>query len=193
MSFDIDLDFGNRVDILKHISFIKCMTIVNEKRTHHNSGIYVTDAPVDPVTNLCTFTYKDAEDMGYFKLDFLNNSLYTKIECLKQLECLTNAEPNWKMLYDKTVVEQLVHIGTYYELILKLPEPIISVDHLAMFLALIRPGKRHLLGKKWSDIKEGIWEKDEHSGYSYKKSHSFAFALSIVVQMNLLTEYNKNG
>jgi DNA polymerase III alpha subunit len=68
-----------------------------------------------------------------------------------------------------------------------LPEPINSIPRLAMFLALIRPGKKHLIGKTWKEIAETIWDKTEDS-YSFKKSHSLAYAHLVVVHMNLLNE-----
>lgn len=56
-----------------------------------------------------------------------------------------------------------------------------------MLLALIRPGKRHLVSKVeregWDSVKDEIWVKTEDE-YSFKKSHAVAYAHAIVVQMN---------
>jgi len=56
-----------------------------------------------------------------------------------------------------------------------------------MFLAVIRPAKRHLLGKTWKEINKTVWDKDP-SGYVFKRSHSLAYAQLVVVHMNLLKE-----
>jgi DNA polymerase III alpha subunit len=62
-----------------------------------------------------------------------------------------------------------------------------SIEELAMTLAIIRPGKRHLIGRTWDQLRKEIWEKS-NEGYQFKKSHAFAYALAIVVQLNLLVE-----
>ena len=67
-----------------------------------------------------------------------------------------------------------------------------SVEQLAMVLALIRPGKRHLVGKSWTLIKRSIWDETD-DGYSFKKAHSVSYALAIVVQMNLMVEETLNN
>jgi DNA polymerase III alpha subunit len=56
-----------------------------------------------------------------------------------------------------------------------------------MFISLIRPGKKHLIGKTWREIAETIWDRDEE-GYSFKRSHAVAYAQLVVVHMNLLAE-----
>ena len=56
-----------------------------------------------------------------------------------------------------------------------------------MFLALIRPGKKHLIGKSWKDISQSVWDKDA-TGYTFKKSHAIAYAHLVVVHINLLEE-----
>jgi DNA polymerase III alpha subunit len=55
-----------------------------------------------------------------------------------------------------------------------------------MFLALIRPAKKHLIGKKWSEIARSVWDKDGDGDYAFRHSHSVAYAQLVVVHMNLL-------
>ena len=69
----------------------------------------------------------------------------------------------------------------------KMPEPIDSIPRLAMFLAVIRPSKRHLIGKTYKELSQTIWDRDE-TGYSFKKSHAIAYAQLVVVHMNLIEE-----
>jgi hypothetical protein len=95
------------------------------------------------------------------------------------------SDPDWSVLKDRNTVEQLIHLGNSYDLIQRMPEPIDSIPRLAMFLAAIRPAKRHLIGRTWKDVNETVWDKD-HTGYSFKRSHAVAYAQLVVVHMNLL-------
>ena len=56
-----------------------------------------------------------------------------------------------------------------------------------MFLAVIRPAKKHLIGLSWSEIAKTVWDKND-DGYSFKKSHSIGYAHLVVVHMNLIEE-----
>jgi hypothetical protein len=96
-------------------------------------------------------------------------------------------EPDWTVLKERATVEKLIHLGNSYDLIQRMPEPIDSIPRLAMFLAAIRPAKRHLIGKTWKDVNETVWDKD-NTGYSFKRSHAVAYAQLVVVHMNLLKE-----
>ena len=93
------------------------------------------------------------------------------------------------MLHDQEFFDKLIQIGNsyHYETFLKLDEPITSIPRLSMFISLIRPGKKHLIGKPWREIAQTIWERDEE-GYSFKKAHGIAYAHLVVVHMNLLAE-----
>ena len=81
----------------------------------------------------------------------------------------------------------MIHLGNHYNQIQKMPEPINSLPRLAMFPAIIRPAKKHLIGKAWSEVSKTVWDK-ENSAYIFKKSHSIAYAQLVVVHMNLLEE-----
>jgi hypothetical protein len=54
-----------------------------------------------------------------------------------------------------------------------------------MFLSIIRPAKRHLIGKKWSEVAETVWQTG-NDGYGFKRAHSVAYSYLVVVAMNLL-------
>ena len=96
-------------------------------------------------------------------------------------------EPNWGKLYDKEFVEKLIHLGNHFDTIRRMPELINSIPRLAMLLAVIRPGKKHLIGLPWSEVAKTVWDKD-HEGYQFKRSHSVGYAHLVVVHMNLLEE-----
>jgi hypothetical protein len=97
-------------------------------------------------------------------------------------------DPDWSMLTDPVTVEKLIHIGNHYNSLQRMPEPINNIPRLAMFLAVIRPGKKHLIGLPWTEVAKTIWDKEEGT-YSFKKSHAVAYAHLVVVHMNLLKEH----
>jgi hypothetical protein len=68
-----------------------------------------------------------------------------------------------------------------------MPEAVNSIPRMAMFLSVIRPAKRHLIGQPWSKVSESVWER-ESDGYQFKKSHAVAYAHLVAVNMNLLCE-----
>lgn len=182
---DIDIDFGDRDRLLSLITHTKA-SIRKQETRKHNTGIYVTDIPYDPINDMASLDYEEAESRGYIKLDFLNVHVYNSIRDEAHLDALMK-NPKWDKLKDKSFVEQLIHLGNSYNQIQNMPEPIDSIPRLAMFLAIIRPGKKHLIGKSWKEISETVWEKDA-TGYVFKKSHSIAYAHLVVVHMNLLVE-----
>jgi DNA polymerase III alpha subunit len=54
---------------------------------------------------------------------------------------------------------------------------------------MIRPAKRYLIGKDWETILSEVWQKPKHAHeYYFKKSHATAYAVAVVVQMNLICE-----
>jgi len=143
---DIDIDFGNRDIILSHIEHTPAaMKEVNPIRKHA-TGIYVTDIPYGSMVNKASIDYKKADDRGYLKLDFLNVHVYNKVKSEEHLIELMK-EPDRSKLKNKNFVEQLIHLNNHYNSIQRMPEPINSIPRLAMFLAVIRPAKKHLIGR----------------------------------------------
>ena len=156
----------------------------------HATGVYVTDVPYDPLNDMASVDYADAEKRGYFKLDFLNVHVYEKVRDEEHLVVLMR-EPDWSKLNDVKFVEQLIHLNNQFYNLKKMPEPVNSIPRLAMFLAIVRPGKNHLIGKRWSEIAKTVWDKGT-DGYTFKKSHSLAYAQLVTVHMNLLAETKKD-
>ena len=183
---DVDIDVGDRDSVLSLVKHIHAsMRNVNPVR-RHPSGFYITDIPYDPVMDMAAIDYTEAEARGYFKIDLLNVFVYSLVKDEAHLVRLMQ-EPDWTMLNDRNTVEQLIHLGNHYNSIQKMPEPIDSIPRLAMFLAAIRPSKKHLIGKTWKEVSQTIWEKDS-TGYSFKRSHSVSYAQLVVVHLNLLAE-----
>jgi hypothetical protein len=55
-------------------------------------------------------------------------------------------------------------------------------------LAVIRPAKRYLIGEDWKKVLDEVWVKPVGDEYYFKKAHAMAYAVAIVVQMNLICE-----
>lgn len=183
---DVDIDFADRSVILSKIKHIPASIIKESQLSKHNTGVYVTEIPMDPFTGQASLDYTLAEDRGYIKLDFLNVHIYSLIKNEQELVQLLDKEPPWKKLYDKSFCQQLIHIGNHYDTLVKMAQPITNIEQMAMFLAVIRPAKRHLIGKQWANISKTIWEPDAKGNYAFKKSHSIAYSHLVVVHMNIL-------
>lgn len=182
---DIDIDFADRSKPLELFKHVVASRLDGELKPH-NTGIYVTEIPYTPHNNLSTIDYKVAEERGYFKIDFLNVSLYKGVRDEEHLIQLMEQEPIWDLLEESNFTDLLFHLNGYTNL-LKQMKPR-SIEELAMFLGLIRPGKKNLIGKTWTEIGGEIWTKPTNGEYYFKKSHAVAYATAIVVQMNLLCE-----
>lgn len=183
---DIDIDVANRDQLLGIIEHTAAAIRNKGDVRRHNTGVYVTDIPYDAKHNMSAIDYEVAEDRGYVKLDILNVGVYSSVRDEAHLVELM-ADPDWSLLDDPTIVEEIIHINRHFDTMKRMPEPINSIPRMAMFLAVIRPGKRHLIGKTWREVAETIWEVSDE-GYVFKKAHAVAYANLVVVNMNLITE-----
>ncbi len=188
---DIDIDFVNRDDALTLFKHTVASRLDDNKLVKHNTGIYMHEVPVDPVKNLCAIPYEKAEEQGFFKIDFLNVGIYKGVRNEEHLIQLMNTEPLWDLLSQDEFVNLLFHLNGHGDIIRK-TQPT-SVEQLAAVLAMIRPAKRYLIGKPWTTIMSEVWTKPENSEYYFKKSHATAYAVAIVVQMNLICEQISYG
>ena len=186
---DIDIDSGDRDKILSLIRHIPASMRDEKGVKKHPTGVYITEVPYDPVNQLCALDYKESENRNYFKLDVLNVGIYQGVrDELHLIELMK--DPNWERLKEKEFVEKLIHLNRQYNVLQRMPEPINSIPRLAMFLAVIRPAKRSLIGRTYKDINKTVWI-DENIGYTFKKSHAVAYAQLVVVHMNLIEEAEK--
>jgi len=178
---DIDIDLVDRDTALANIKHVPAF--INGVR--HNTSVYFQNIPEDPMTGLAALDAKEAADLGYFKIDLLNNSIYKKVRDEAHLVELANRQPPWELFADRNVVQNLSQIYNYFEIVDFIQPK--CIEDLAIIIALIRPGKKHLIGKSRTEIDAEIW-KPTSDNYWFKKSHSFAYAVSIVVQLNLMVE-----
>ena len=178
------MDCADRDQVLKVLDVIPASIIKDGKITKHNSGVYPTDIPTDPFYG-AALDYTDAENRGYVKLDLLNVNLYKQVRDEAHLVELMK-EPDWTKLYDAEICGKLTQVNNHYETLLKMPEKVDSIPRLAMFLAVIRPAKKHLIGLTWKEVAKTIWDQPDDGGYFYKKSHAISYSHLVVVNLNLL-------
>ena len=188
---DIDIDFVDRDQALTLFKHIPASRKDNGKLVKHNTGVYLHPVPVDPVTGLCSIPYEQAEDEKYFKIDFLNVGIYKGVRDENHLIQLMETEPLWDLLLQDEFADLLFHLNGHGAILRKTCPS--SVEELAAVLAMIRPAKRNLIGKSWPEIMKEVWTKPETDEYYFKKSHATAYAMAIVVQMNLICEQISYG
>lgn len=185
VSSDIDIDMADRDSVLEGLLHRAASIMRDGAFVKHNSGVYFQDIPTDPHNNQATFDHKEAEKLGYFKVDFLNNHIYDDIKTEQELDELLSMEPCWELLEHEEIVEQLAHVGNYHYLLKRFKPK--SIEELAMILAIIRPAKKHLQDKNWNIVKEHVWT-EEGEGYRFKKGHAISYAAAIVVQLNKIVK-----
>ena len=186
---DIDIDFADRNKALSLLEHIPASMIKENNLEKHNTGVYFHAVPVDPLSDLCSWDYQTAEQHDCYKIDLLNVHVYENIKSEDHLNNLINEPIDWDLFQHAEFVENLIHIGNHSALVTELKPK--SITDLAIILALIRPGKRHLIEscKKYGfdSIKNDIWLATEDS-YSFKSSHAHSYALLVKVHACLLIE-----
>ena len=183
---DVDIDFFDRDGTLKLFKHAPASIIKDDKIEKHKTGVYFHAVPTHPVTGHSTLDYKKAEDRGYFKIDCLNVNIYKNIKSEQELVELMIEEPDWNMLKDQKIVDQLFHLNGHFNIVSKLQPK--NIEQLAAVLAIIRPAKRYLVNAPWDDILKEVWIRPADGSYFFKKSHAVAYAQAIVVQMNLIAK-----
>ena len=186
MSADIDIDFADRKQLLDLIQHTPARQLHQGQVRRHNSGVYVTDIPQDPLNQCAAVDYELAEELGYFKIDLLNMSVYQLITSPEHYSTVATQEPSWSKLWTDTEwASQLVHIGNYTDLLKEMKPD--SIPRMAAFISIIRPGKAHLQRQPWNTVFETVWDGDESKGYTFKHSHAISYAALVALHMNLLT------
>jgi len=180
---DIDIDFADRDIVLSQLKHRVAKLNTGKK---HNTGVYTTEIPHNPVDNLSTIEHKTAEERGYFKLDFLNVSIYKDVKDEAHLQELMERKPIWQLLEHKDFVDKVFHLSGHDSLLKQLKPT--SVQQLAATLAIIRPAKRHLANESWEKILSEVWVKPTNGEFYFKKAHAISYAMACVVHMNLLCE-----
>jgi hypothetical protein len=187
MSADIDIDLANRDQLLKLIQVTPARQVVQNLVRRHNSGVYPTNIPYDPVNACASIDYETAEQLGYFKIDLLNMSVYQLIQSPEHYEQMLEVTPPWARLWTDTGwAKQLVHIGNYTELLQTMQPD--SIPRMAAFISIIRPGKAHLQNQPWDRVFESVWDGDDSRGFVFKHAHAVGYAALVALHMNLLNQ-----
>lgn len=188
---DIDIDFADRKAALDLFRHIPASRLDNGELVKHNTGVYLHPVPVSISKNISLIDYQSAEDQNFFKIDFLNVNLYEGVKDENHLLALMSTEPLWELLQQTDFVDMLFHVNGHSDILQKTKPG--SVEQLAAVLAMIRPAKKHLVGNDWNYILDNVWTKPDNNEYYFKKSHATAYAVAIVVQMNLICEKLASG
>ena len=187
MSADVDIDVPDRDAVLKLIQHVPARLTVNGQVRRHNSGVYVTDIPLDIPNRCAALDYESAENRGYFKIDLLNMSVYSLVQSPKHYETMLSQEPPWSRLWtDEPWASQLVHVGNYTELLRAMKPD--SIPRMAAFISIIRPGKAHLQRRPWAEVFASVWDGNDSRGYTFKKSHALGYAQLVALHMNILNQ-----
>jgi hypothetical protein len=187
INFDVDIDVADRNLLLNVLPHTPASIKDNDgSYSKHNTGIYLQSIPKYPLEGFSALDYEQAEDDGWFKIDILNNHVYKDILDDTHLNNLMSVEPIWELLEHKEFVQMLFHIGNHHDIVVQYKPS--NIEQLAMILALIRPGKRHLIGRTWDELQTVIWEKPADNSYYFKRSHAIGYATVIALQMNLICE-----
>ena len=180
---DIDIDLADRDQLLKLIAHTPARLESQGKR--HATGIYVTEIPRDALNGCAAIDYQQAEQRGYFKIDLLNQSVYQLVRDETHLEAMMSKNPPWDRLWQEPQwCSKLVHIGNYHDLLDTMRPD--SIQRMAAFISVIRPGKAHLRGCPWPEVFASVWDGDDSRGFVFKKAHAISYAHLVVLHMNLL-------
>jgi DNA polymerase III alpha subunit len=187
---DVDIDFANRNQALALLDYVPASIIRNNNIVKHNTGVYFHAVPMDPLTGLASLNYEEAEQQGWYKVDLLNVGVYELIKSEQHLLDLMSQEFDYNLLTYPEFTSQLIHLGNHADMVASLKP--CNIQEIAMVLALIRPGKRHLFEKckahGFDAIKHEIWTHSAGGGYTFHKSHATSYAVLVKVHANLIVE-----
>jgi len=187
---DIDIDISPKFAPLKLFNnVVQASKVEKDELTKHPVGYYFQNIPVDPITGLSSIPYDEAEELGYFKIDFLNNTALNLFESKQQMNDLLDKDPDWSLLLEESNVNKLFHLSGHFDIVYAIKPK--SVLEIADVIAFIRPHKYKLLDKYLKNKKatrKELYTVREKS--HMKKSHAVAYALIVVLQLHLI-EMNK--
>jgi len=184
---DIDIDVPDREQVLELFPH----TIASNGKRKHNTGVYFHRVPENPFNGRCSIDYQEAEDLGYFKIDILNVSIYKNVRNEEHLNALLEKDPPWELLEEKDFCDMVFHMRGHHDICRKMQPR--NLTQLAAVLAMIRPAKRHLIGSDWDTVMKNIWTKPKSGEYAFKKSHAISYAMAVKLHMNLLIEQISQG
>jgi DNA polymerase III alpha subunit len=187
-SADIDIDLPTTFKPERLFPWVRAAIVRDDQLQPHPCGYYPQVIAVDQLSGLAAIPYAQAEELGYFKLDFLHLGVYDAVASRDELEQLLEQEPDWRLLQLPSTVDKLFQLAKHGTLLQQLKP--VSVSDVADAMALIRPGKRQyvpLYLKNKAECRKLLYAADD-TGYVFKKSHSYAYALVVVLQLHLIKQ-----
>lgn len=186
MDIDLDLPSFDPTEFFPTVT--RASMVKDGELVKHPAGVYFQSIPRDKITGLAAIPYEPAEDLGFFKVDFLHLSLLDDLPLPDKASVreLIKIEPNWDLLQDEKVVEQLFQLRKHHTLLLQLNPR--SVVELADCIALLRPAKRLLVDKYKqapNRTRVELYKMPLPPG-CFKRGHAIAYALTIVIQLHLI-------
>lgn len=185
---DIDIDLPSTFDPKKLFPEATLASMVQKgELKKHPVGVYFQNIAQDALTHLAAIPYAEAEEMGYFKIDFLSLTVLDNFESKAEIRQLLKIEPDWTLFYKRENVEKLFQIHKHYDTLIRIKPS--SVQEVADTISLIRPGKKHLIDDYIKDretTRVELYTKNEDDKYFFKRSHAISYALTIVLQLHLI-------
>lgn len=185
---DIDIDLPTTFVPQKFFVVTSASMLQQGELLKHPCGVYFQKIPIDPITGLAAIPYEPAEELGYFKIDFLHLSVLDYFENKNEIKTLLKTEPDWTLLQDPTAVSKLFQLHKHADLLLQVKPQ--SIQEIADCIALIRPSKKHLIGSymrnKEETRKELYARPTTPNAMWFKKPHAVAYAMTITLQLHLI-------
>src|SRR5271167_460836 len=184
---DIDIDLRTDFDPKSLFPWTRASLVKDEDLAQHPCGVYPQAIPEDGLTGLSAIPYKDAEQVGYLKIDFLHLQLYDNFKSREEIDALLATDPDWGLLTIPSEQVKLFQLSKHGDVLTAVKPK--SIEDLADVLALIRPGKKQYVGlyKTQKEATRRLLYAKGEDGYAFKKSHAIAYSMVIALQLHLIS------
>jgi hypothetical protein len=183
---DVDIDVFTSIERERYGIRAIIYDSDNQRITPHPCGVYFPDCgiPIDKETDMASLDYKQAEDIGFMKVDLLSNTVYDGFVNKQEVLDALHADVDWSRFREYDFVKSLPQLSEHVELVMDIkPE---SIDDLADILALIRPAKRQFIDDykvNKDEVRKKLYIKTG-KGIMFKKSHAYAYAAMLICFIN---------
>ena len=118
---DIDIDLTSSFDPTKIFPTGTLASMIQKgELKKHPVGMYFQNIATDPLTGLSAIPYKEAEDMGYFKIDFLSLTVLDNFDSKAEIRQLLKIEPDWSIFTQREQVAKLFQIHNHYDTLIRI-------------------------------------------------------------------------
>ena len=183
---DIDIDVPSDFDAQEVFpEVVRASRVLEEALLPHPCGYYFQNIPEDKISKLSAIPYREAEDLGYSKIDFLHLHVYDVFQTQDEIRHLIQKEPDWNLMGKKEIVEELFQLSKHWKTVEQLRPR--SIQEVADVITIIRPGKKHLINQyaRGEVSQEELYSPDSR-GYFFKKSHAYGYAHVVKLQLHIL-------